>query len=347
MPTQLSYPGVYIEEIQSGVRTITGVATSVTAFIGRALKGPEDDPKTINNYGDFERIFGGLWKGSSLGNAIRDFYLNGGQQAVIVRLQKGATAAVIPIANFNLVAANPGSWGNNLIVILDHKTKDKTNTKLFNITIREVDPATNQAIKTEKFLNVSVEEKDPRYIPRVLEEQSSLVRVKKDGQGKWIVPGDRPGEGEIPATVNSGGDGVALDQDAFTGAGKNTSKKGLYALEKADLFNMLCLPPYLSTDNIDSDLISKAAAYCEVRAPYYWWTRPADGMTKMLLKMALQILARAARMLPYSSPGSGSPIRCQRTRWRASFPVEQWPVYLHVPTPRGAHGRPRPVWMQH
>lgn len=265
MPTQLSYPGVYIEEIQSGVRTITGVATSVTAFIGRALKGPEDDPKTINNYGDFERIFGGLWKGSSLGNAVRDFYLNGGQQAVIVRLQKGATAAVIPIANFNLVAANPGSWGNNLIVILDHKTKDKTNTKLFNITIREVDPATNQAIKTEKFLNVSVEEKDPRYIPRVLEEQSSLVRVKKDGQGKWIVPGDRPGEGEIPATVNSGGDGVALDQDAFTGAGKNTSKKGLYALEKADLFNMLCLPPYLSTDNIDSDLISKAAAYCEVR----------------------------------------------------------------------------------
>jgi phage tail sheath protein FI len=265
MPIQLTYPGVYIEEIQSGVRTITGVATSVTAFIGRALKGPEDDPKTINSYGDFERIFGGLWKESTLGNAVRDFYLNGGQQAVIVRLQKGATAAVIPIVNFNLIAANPGSWGNNLTAILDHKTKDNTNTKIFNITIREVDPATKQAIKTEKFLNVSVEEKDPRYIPRVLEEQSSLVRVKKDGQGKWIVPGDHPGEGEIPATADSGGDGAALDQDAFTGAGKNTAKKGLYALEKADLFNMLCLPPYLPTDDVDSDLISKAAAYCEVR----------------------------------------------------------------------------------
>jgi len=37
MPVQLSYPGVYIEELPSGVRTITGVATSVAAFAGSAL----------------------------------------------------------------------------------------------------------------------------------------------------------------------------------------------------------------------------------------------------------------------------------------------------------------------
>ena len=36
MPVATTYPGVYIEEIPSGVRTITGVATSITAFIGRA-----------------------------------------------------------------------------------------------------------------------------------------------------------------------------------------------------------------------------------------------------------------------------------------------------------------------
>ena len=35
MPAALTYPGVYIEEIPSGVRTITGVATSITAFLGR------------------------------------------------------------------------------------------------------------------------------------------------------------------------------------------------------------------------------------------------------------------------------------------------------------------------
>ena len=66
MPAQLTYPGVYIEEIPSGVRTITGVATSITAFIGRALMGPVNQAVTINSYGDYERIFGGLWLSSAL-----------------------------------------------------------------------------------------------------------------------------------------------------------------------------------------------------------------------------------------------------------------------------------------
>src|SRR6186713_638591 len=86
MPVAPTFPGVYIEEIPSGVRTITGVATSITAFIGRALRGPVNEAITINSFGDFERIFGGLWTSSSLGFAVRDFYFNGGQQAIIVRL---------------------------------------------------------------------------------------------------------------------------------------------------------------------------------------------------------------------------------------------------------------------
>lgn len=86
MPVAVSYPGVYIEEVSSGVRTITGVATSITAFIGRAQRGPTSKAITINNFSDFERIFGGLWLESSLGYAVRDFYLNGGSQAIIVRL---------------------------------------------------------------------------------------------------------------------------------------------------------------------------------------------------------------------------------------------------------------------
>ena len=43
MSATLTYPGVYIEEIPSGVRTITGVATSITAFVGRAFRGPTDE----------------------------------------------------------------------------------------------------------------------------------------------------------------------------------------------------------------------------------------------------------------------------------------------------------------
>jgi len=82
MPVAVSYPGVYVEEIPSGVRTITGVGTSVTAFIGKALRGPTTEPITITSFGDYERIFGGLHRDFTLSYAVRDFFLNGGTQAI-------------------------------------------------------------------------------------------------------------------------------------------------------------------------------------------------------------------------------------------------------------------------
>jgi len=81
-----TFPGVYIQEIDSGVRTISAVPTSVAAMIGRARRGPTNIPFVINNFGDFERVFGGLWTESTLSFAARDFFINGGGQAVIVRL---------------------------------------------------------------------------------------------------------------------------------------------------------------------------------------------------------------------------------------------------------------------
>ncbi len=109
MPATLTYPGVYIEEIPSGVRTITGVATSITAFLGRAPRGPTNEPITINSFGDFERQFGGLDVDYPLSYAVRDFYLNGGSQAIIVRLEKNSKPATND--DVNLEAASPGELG--------------------------------------------------------------------------------------------------------------------------------------------------------------------------------------------------------------------------------------------
>ena len=88
MPSSLTYPGVYIEEISSGVRTITGVATSITAFIGRTVRGPVNEPTIVNNFGQFERLFGGLAADHTVAYAVQDFFGNGGAQAIIVRLYK-------------------------------------------------------------------------------------------------------------------------------------------------------------------------------------------------------------------------------------------------------------------
>ena len=57
MPVSPTYPGVYVQEVPSGVRTIAGVSTSVAVFIGRATQGPLDTPVLILNYTDFERAF--------------------------------------------------------------------------------------------------------------------------------------------------------------------------------------------------------------------------------------------------------------------------------------------------
>ncbi|HEU4881828.1 MAG TPA: hypothetical protein VFT45_06275, partial [Longimicrobium sp.] len=86
MPVTVSYPGVYVQEIPSGSRTIGGVATSITAFVGRTCRGPVNQARTIFNFGDFQRYFGGLSHGYPLGFAIRDFFQNGGSQAIVVRI---------------------------------------------------------------------------------------------------------------------------------------------------------------------------------------------------------------------------------------------------------------------
>src|SRR4051812_31950430 len=162
MPVQTSFPGVYIEELSSGVHTITGVATSITAFIGRAKKGIRDEPVQIFSFGDYERKFGGLWDKSTMSFAVRDFFLNGGGSAVIVRVHNGALPAEIrlptglaePNDELDLVAISPGTWGDSLGVKIDYNTKDPSNTKLFNITITE------EGGGSEKFFNVSVDPLD-------------------------------------------------------------------------------------------------------------------------------------------------------------------------------------------
>jgi phage tail sheath protein FI len=142
MPLTLTYPGVYIEEVPSGVRTITGVATSITAFVGRALRGPTDRPRLVQSFADFQRVYGGLWVGSTLGYAVQQYFQNGGRDALICRVHNGAAAATLTLpAGFNLVAASEGDWGERLRARVDHETRplepgEGANT-LFNLAVKD------------------------------------------------------------------------------------------------------------------------------------------------------------------------------------------------------------------
>jgi hypothetical protein len=75
------------------VRTITGVATSITAFVGRTLRGPVNKSIRIQSFSDYARVFGGLWNDSTVSFAVNDFFRNGGTDAIIVRLENNGDAA--------------------------------------------------------------------------------------------------------------------------------------------------------------------------------------------------------------------------------------------------------------
>ncbi len=83
---------------------ITVVATSITAFIGSALRGPTDMPGPVNSFADFERLYGGLWAQSTLGYAVQQFFSNGGSRALIVRVEGDGAGG---ITDADIIASLP------------------------------------------------------------------------------------------------------------------------------------------------------------------------------------------------------------------------------------------------
>jgi hypothetical protein len=289
MPVAVSYPGVYIEEVPSGVRTITGVATSITAFIGRARRGPIDEPIRVQSYAEFERIFGTLWREATLGYAVNQFFQNGGSDALIVRVHNGATAATLSIGGLVLEAANPGLWGTGLRVRIDHHTRPllpgEAPDSLFNLTVRDTGTGS-----IERFLNLSIEAGAARYARNVLMRDSKLVRATTVPAAQPAASGDAPA-GVDPMTVDAGSTGFGTDDGSdgnpitdaeISAAGLEAPKQGIWMLEKADLFNLLCIPPLRHDADVGAQTRSAAATYCAKRRALYIvdpssdWDEPAD-----------------------------------------------------------------------
>lgn len=89
MPVQVSYPGVYLEEIPGGQPVVAGVSTASTAFVDFFSRGPMNDPQRVISMQDVERVFGGLDRRSEASYGLRQYFLNGGQEAWVVRTGDG------------------------------------------------------------------------------------------------------------------------------------------------------------------------------------------------------------------------------------------------------------------
>ena len=295
MPVLTTYPGVYVEELPSGVHTITGVATSITAFIGRAPQGPVDSPTTIHNFTDYVRLFGGLSTMSPMSYAVQQFFLNGGSSALIVRVVNGAVPTQFNVPGstpLTIKARNAGLWGNNLVLGVDYATSNPGDNTLFNLTVfqKGLDPDNpTWYTPVETHRNLSLNQTSKRYVANVLPNDTTMpsdsVLIQADPVPQAATPIPRPTwtwsgsfgpvlpDQATPITdLNTGAQIHATtpgtDGSAITDANivpATPGKSGLYALELADLFNLLCIPPL--DIGVDPGVATwqTAAAYCRKR----------------------------------------------------------------------------------
>lgn len=287
MSTVPTYPGVYIEEIPSTVRTIVGVPTAVAAFVGRAVYGPVNTQTVINSFADFERKFGGLSSVSPMSFAIRDFFQNGGSQAVIVRLYKppagGDGRAEIDLGNLKLKARDPGEWGNNLRVRVE-----SAGGANYNLIVAYVNQG-NVEYTSAYF--VSSDPKAKNRVDRVLEQQSDLVSVDGDLATMTTPPAaSGPAGAGTSGVFDDKNKGVSFtpgDKGALSDAlqdtdiiGSEANKTGLYALNDADIFNLLCIPPLTTEGDISNTVIDEAISYCRRKRAMLLIDPPAAWRTK-------------------------------------------------------------------
>jgi uncharacterized protein len=186
MSMTYTYPGVYIEELPSGQNTITGVATSIAAFIGWTNQGPVGEAVMVESWLEYESLFGGLISGVYLGYAVYQFFQNGGTQAYIVRLyHTSATSGPSPPASpaaaptqaiVNLLpvsASNPGNWGNNIAIAISNVSAAAST---FNLQVFLLGANGNLSL-VESYTNLSISSSSPQYATTVVNNQSNYIQI--------------------------------------------------------------------------------------------------------------------------------------------------------------------------
>lgn len=266
--------------------------TGVTAFVGRALKGPVDEPVVIASFAEYQKIFGGLWQPSTLSYAIEQFFENGGRRAIVVRVVNGGRPPTISLPTaggevLRLVALAPGTR-EHLRASVDFDGIPDGEPLRFNLVLQRVGgPHLGLVEEQEIHRWLSVEPRAPRYVCDVL-ARSRLARVA------GAVPAARPER--TPAATpggaigyrsvnNDGDDGLPLtDYDLIGSAQRGT---GLFALARAPAFGLLYVPPLTREQDLGPSTLLVAARFGRERQamlvvdPPLAWETPAAALAGM------------------------------------------------------------------
>jgi hypothetical protein len=250
-------------------RVIARAPTGVTAFVGRTLKGPVNQAIAITSFAEFQQIFGGLWQPSTVSYAIEQFFENGGRDALVVRVVNGARPPTLTLRagshELKLIGINPGSR-EYLRASVDYDGIGAQEPDCFNLVVQRLRAMPSELIEDQEiFRRLSSSAPGERCVKDVLLE-SRLARVL------GAVPSERPDRSirsphaPVVDYVHSnpdGDDGAALtDYDVIGSAIEGT---GLFALQSADGFNLLCIPPLDREQDVGLSTLMVAARFCRER----------------------------------------------------------------------------------
>ncbi|HEY2463608.1 MAG TPA: hypothetical protein VGI32_06080 [Steroidobacteraceae bacterium] len=264
-----SKQALQVAEERGPDHSIPRLAAARTAFVGRTLRGPVNRPVFIKSFAEFQHMFGGLWQPSLLGYAIEQFFDNGGREALIVRVVNGARSATLTLKAgeqaLQLQALRPGTR-EYLRASIDFDNIASDEPDVFNLTVQRVRAqGTGQVDDQEIFHRLSVSATDERYFPNAI-AQSALIRLVGEMPRQRPDRTLDPASGLATAYVNSnsdGDDGAPLtDYDLI---GSSLDHTGLFALQLAEYFNFLCIPPLSREQDVGPSVLLVAARYCKER----------------------------------------------------------------------------------
>ncbi len=188
MSVSPTYPGVYVQEVPSGVRTIVGVGTSIGMFIGTAKKGPINRPVRCAGYLDYARTYGEDPTGGDLVRFVKLFFLNGGTDCYVMRIANGAIPAAITLRNeaaapvLTLTAKDAGVVGNDIRVLVTYVGAQPEVTFNLEVFRWELDSSGTRVKKdTETWLGLSMDPASPSYAQDFLTQNSKLVNATDVG----------------------------------------------------------------------------------------------------------------------------------------------------------------------
>jgi uncharacterized protein len=185
MVVSVSYPGVYVQEVPSGVRTINAVGTSTAMFLGRTKSGVLDNPTRCFSYTEFASQFSDDNSVSDMARYVKLFFQNGGSDCYVMRIANGATLAEVTLQGedgvtsvLTLTAKQVGVVGEDIRVAVTYNTRHPENT--FNIQIFRWKTSSTGA-KTqsdfEEWRNLSMNPNSSLYAVSFLSQESKLVNA--------------------------------------------------------------------------------------------------------------------------------------------------------------------------